>query len=119
MIRTARHLLELIEHSAEDIMDARQRGRETSALQDALAARIAEWDRTWNWQRPKKRPKDWDRRRLLFRLMIAFDDAGMPRSYHRDGPRVRLLREALRIAATDLHGGPDAWKSAADTGCLP
>jgi hypothetical protein len=108
LVRTARRLLNLMEVSVEDLMERQARGTlaerlaagtNASALQEALAARIRQWDRPWIWTGGRAaRPQDWPRRMLLFRAMMALDAAGVPASCHGDGPRVRVLREVLRCA---------------------
>ncbi len=99
MIKAARTLLARIEHtSVEDAMDAHKRGTETSALQDALAERVAQWERAWTTPRRASRPVDWHRRILIYRLLGALDDLGVKRSYYRDGPRILALQRVLRIA---------------------
>jgi hypothetical protein len=108
LVRTARRLLDLMEFSVEDLMERQARGTlaerlaagtNASALQEALAARIRQWDRPWIWTGGRAaRPQDWRRRILLFRVMMALDAADVPPSCHRDSPRVRVLREVLRCA---------------------
>ena len=96
MVDAAERLLAAMEHSTEDMMEALDLGTETSPLQDAIEARVAQWERVA--RRKPVKSKDWRRRRFLYRLIGALDDAGVKRSYHREGPRVLFLRSALRIA---------------------
>jgi hypothetical protein len=99
LVLTARRLLHLMEVSVEDLMERQATGANASALQEALAARIRQWDRPYIWRGgPAGRPRDWRRRMLLFRVMMALDAADVPMSCHRDAPRVRVLREVLRCA---------------------
>ena len=108
LVLTARRLLNLMDASVEDLMERQARGTlaerlaagtNASALQEAVAARIRQWDRPYIWKRGRAaRPKDWRRRILLFRVMMALDAAGVPASCHRDAARVRVLREVLRCA---------------------
>lgn len=98
-IRTARRLMAFLEQSSvEDVLDAHARGQDTSELQDALARRVKQWESTWGWKRRKSRPIDWPRRILLFRVMLALDDLGVPRTYSKDGVRVSVLQVVLRVA---------------------
>jgi hypothetical protein len=110
IVLTARRLLDLMDASVEDLMERQARGTlaerlaagtNASALQEALAARLRQWDRPWIWTGGRAaRPQDWRRRMLLFRVMMALDAADVPASCHRDAPRVRVLRQVLRCADT-------------------
>jgi hypothetical protein len=95
-VKVARQLLMLIDGgSLEDWREARARGGDTSPLQDALHARIEQWTLR---ARRASRPKDWARRILLFRVMGILDDTDVPRTYHREGARMRVLRLVLQFA---------------------
>jgi hypothetical protein len=99
-VLTARRLSDLIEGgSVEDLMERQAQGTKASVLQEVLTARLRQWDRPYIWRGGRAaRPEDWRRRILLFRVMGALDNAGVPASCHRDAARVRVLRQVLRCA---------------------
>lgn len=109
------HLMRM--SSPEDFSEGLERPSKRSALHEAIAARIEQWksraaqrltwSRPWSedselvpWDTPRHRPGDGARLHMLDRVCSVLDDSGLEiqRSWHKTGPRVRMLRVVLQIA---------------------
>jgi hypothetical protein len=102
LITVADRRLDGLPASSIDIAEAIDRydktGRLASRFEDLLTRRISQWEAQSAHTPTAHRPTKWDRRVLLWRVLHAFDGAGIPRSYDRNKPRVLGLRVVLQIA---------------------
>jgi hypothetical protein len=99
LIDTARRLQKLVASwSLLDHFEAEARGMNTSEFEDELARRIREWESRRSKPRHASRPVDWDRRILVWRVMVALDAAHVKQSGHKDAALFRVLRYVLTLA---------------------